>query len=270
MADQPPQLTVEAFVAVVDCAALFDYEAADKEWPRGCNLCDSPISNVMRQRDRYGYPVGVTACQCGLVYINPRMSAAEYRRFYESGVYRRLVSAFHGREINAETIQPEQRKYAEELADFLAPHVGGAETLLDVGGSTGVVARVLSERYGLSATVLDPATEELVHANGLSTLRGQVEDVDIAGRYDLITLCQTVDHLLDIAGTLRKLRDCLTRPGLLFVDAVDFNRTREIKIDHPFNLTEDTMASFLARAGLVEVARDRAPDGVHVRFLCGR
>ena len=35
-------------------------------------------------------------------------------------------------------------------------------------------------------------------------------------------LCQTVDHLLDVAGTLRRVRELLTDDGVLFVDIVDF------------------------------------------------
>ena len=69
------------------------------------------------------------------------MTAQAYGRFYD-GVYRPLVSAFHGRLIDAHTIQAEQREYAVERAAFLRPFVAGAGlgTMLDIGGSTGVVA----------------------------------------------------------------------------------------------------------------------------------
>ena len=56
------------------------------------------------------------------MFLNPRMTAAAYGRFYD-GVYRPLVSAFHGRLIDARTIQAEQRDYAADRAEFVRPFV---------------------------------------------------------------------------------------------------------------------------------------------------
>lgn len=267
---------------VMDYETIFDYEAQPKQTVDACNLCGRAAFGGPRF-DRYGYLLGATTClACGLVYLSPHMTAEAYHQFYESGAYRRLVSAYHGREINAETIRGEQAVYAGELCDFLAPHVERQELwnvahrmaaigrLLDVGGSTGVVARRVAERFGLDATVVDPAARELAHAEHLHRVLGDAESFQPEGEYTLITLCQTIDHLLDPMGVLKKLRGCLSEKGLLFVDAVDYDVTRQIKIDHPYNFTEATMAEMLKRAGFREVARERAPDGVHVRFLCER
>ena len=87
-----------------------------------------------------------SACRrCGLVFLNPRMTAAAYGRFYD-GVYRPLVSAFHGRLIDAHTIQAEQRDYAARARRVHAPvprRGAGLRRMLDIGGSTGVVAASL-------------------------------------------------------------------------------------------------------------------------------
>ena len=56
--------------------------------------------------------------RCGLGFLSPRLTAAEYGAFYED-VYRPLVSAFHGRRIDAETVQDDQRGYAAELVELL-------------------------------------------------------------------------------------------------------------------------------------------------------
>jgi SAM-dependent methyltransferase len=256
---------------VTDYRAIFDYEAQPKQEVR-CNLCNStwaePVGNG---QDRYGYTVGaLECCRCGLVFLSPRMTKEAYARFYADGTYRKLVSAFHGREINAQTIQPEQLVYAMELADFIGPFIGQAETLLDIGGSTGVVAGYLAQKFALVGTVLDPAPQELEQAHGLLKIESTVEDWEPNGRtWDVITLCQTVDHLLDPMGTLKKLRGALAPGGLFYVDIVDYDKTRTIKIDHPYNLTRPTMAKYLAKAGFAGpyVPYDDAPDGVHCRFV---
>jgi predicted O-methyltransferase YrrM len=263
-------------------AALgYDYAAEELEPVPHCNLCGGSSFEILARRDRYGFPAQAVACErCGLVFLHPRLSAAAYARFYE-GVYRPLVSAYHGRLIDARTIQDEQRAYAVERAAFMRPLLAGAglETLLDIGGSTGVVAAHFARAFALEGTIIDPAPLEVAEASrlGLETVTGLVEAHDFGDRrFDLVLVCQTADHLLDVGGTLRRIRSLLTDRGLLFIDIVDFRAAcrREgsmeaaVKIDHPFSLTPATMEAFLARAGLAVVRSGAAADGLHVGYAC--
>lgn len=263
-------------------AALgYDYSAQPREAVSACNLCGGTLFVVLTHRDRYGYPAQAHACRgCGLVFLNPRMTAAAYGRFYD-GIYRPLVSAFHGRRIDADTIQAEQHEYAAERAEFLRPFVAEArrKTMLDIGGSTGVVAHDFAKEFGLDGTLIDPAPLEVEQARrlGLETITGLVEGHDFGDRrFDLVIVCQTVDHLLDVAGTLARIRRLLAAGGLLFIDIVDFraaylrNRSVEdaIKIDHPYYLTQETMEAYLRRAGFTIARADYAADHLHVSYLC--
>ena len=236
---------------------------------------------TLTHRDRYGYPASATACsRCGLVFLNPRMTPGAYIQFYD-GVYRPLVSAFHGRQIDARTILDEQQDYAVDRADSVRPFLagGGRKTMLDIGGSTGVVAAHFAREFGLRGTLIDPAPLEVEHARalGLETITGLVETHDFgSSRYDVVLICQTVDHLLDVGGTLRRVRGLLTEGGFLFVDIVDFRaaylRNGSVedatKIDHPYYLTQDTMRAYLRRAGFSVVHEDYAADHLHVSYLC--
>ena len=255
----------------MNAAAVFDYRSQPKEWaPCVCNLCGRRYRHDCGRRervDRYGYEVGVVECLCGLVFLYPRMTREAYAEFYAHH-FRPLLSALYGEPFTAKTIQASQRCYAEPLVWFLSPHVKPG-TLLDVGGSTGVVARRLAERFGLKATVLDPAGDELLEAEGMERIPALVEEWDPAGRtWDLITLCQTVDHLLDIAGTLKKLKGCLAPGGHLFVDIADYNRRPTLKIDHPYYLTPKTIEAYFDRAGLRVVRVHAVKGDYHVRYLC--
>ena len=141
-----------------------------------------------------------------------------------------------------------------------------------------MVADALARRFDLRATVIDPAPLETVEAQalGIETVEGLVEGIDLGTRrFDVVVLCQTVDHLLDVAGTIRRVRELLTPSGLLFVDIVDFRAAYlrnwsvedAVKIDHPYYLTEATMAAYLQRAGF-EIARaDYAADHLHVSYV---
>ncbi len=261
--------------------AALGYDASGQqiEAPPGCNLCGlggpggRPVE--VARRDRYGYPARFVVCRrCGLGCLSPRLTASAYADFY-SRVYRPLVSAYHGRRIDSETVQDEQRVYAAELAGFLMPWLGsGIATVLDVGGSTGVVAGELSARLGARATVLDPAPNELAvaRAAGLETVAGFAESFDPGGRqWDLVLLCQTIDHLLDIAATLAGLRRMTAEGGNAFVDILDVGFVLErtgtieatVKIDHPYYLTAATAAAFFTLVGYAVVAERLADDGHH-------
>jgi hypothetical protein len=237
----------------------YDYGAQAKVRPPACNLCGTRGHAVeVAARDRYGYPATFVVCRCcGLGYLCPRLSARQYAHFY-SEIYRPLVSAYHDRRIDAETLQHEQRGYAVDLGAFLLPLLPSSpRTILDVGGSTGVVARV-------------PDELAVARDAGMETVAGLVEDFNPGERrWDLVLLCQTIDHLLDVRGTLAALRHMTAAGGHAFVDIVDLDvllrRTgcieRVIKIDHPYYLTRSTAVAFFALAGFTIVAERLSDDG---------
>src|SRR5687768_1573528 len=94
-------------------AALgFDYAGQPKNAVERCNLCGGQRFVGITHRDRYGFAASAACCGgCGLVFLDPVMTADAYGAFY-GGTYRPLVSAFHGRLIDAMTIQDEQQEYA--------------------------------------------------------------------------------------------------------------------------------------------------------------
>lgn len=62
-----------------------------------CNLCGRDDAQTVAQRDKYRLELTSVMCRhCGLIYLNPRPTAAIYRKFYEEGgapdsVYHRQV-----------------------------------------------------------------------------------------------------------------------------------------------------------------------------------
>jgi SAM-dependent methyltransferase len=242
-----------------------------------CNLCGASRLVEVARRDRYGYPIALAVCaRCGLGFLSRRPTAASYAAFY-GDIYRPLVSAYHGRRIDAETVQDEQRAYAVQLRDFLAGTLPAEPaSVLDVGGSTGVVAAAFA-RDGVRPTVLDPAPDELAvaEAAGMEVVEGFAEDFEPGGRrWELVLLCQTIDHLLDVDATLRAIRGLLAPGGHAFVDILDVSwvlaRQGTIeaayKVDHPFYLTRATALGYFARAGL-EVVGERMADDGHWGFV---
>lgn len=262
-------------------AVGYPYDNQPRTFLETCNLCGANNWVQITHRDRYGFCAPTTVCgTCGLAVLNPRMLPGAYGEFYDRW-YRPLVSAYHGRIIDAVSVQEDQKKYAHELGEFVAPFLTGrrGESFLDVGGSTGIIALYLSELFGLNPTIIDPAPDEIEEADkyGLNTITALIEDWDPAGQqFDVVGMFQTIDHLLDVHKTLVKIRQIIKPDGLFVVDIVDFriaylkNRSLELatKIDHPYGLTESTMEAFLARTGFSIQRRAYSADGHLVAYVC--
>ncbi|MBU4460258.1 MAG: class I SAM-dependent methyltransferase [Verrucomicrobia bacterium] len=263
-------------------AALgYNFAAQESAFVETCNLCAGDRWTILTHRDRYGFPAQTAMCdRCGLAVLNPRMTAAAYARFYAS-IYRPLISAFYGRQMDARTIQAAQQAYAEEMERFLAPFAppGRTRSFLDVGGSTGVVAAHFARRFGFRGTVIDPAPDEVAEARalGIESVEGFVETWDPGGRtFDVIGLFQTIDHLLDVSATLAKIRRILAPGGLFVLDIVDFRAAclkrgsveDATKIDHPYSLVEETAEAYLARAGFAPLRRAYSADHHLVAWIC--
>ena len=247
------------------------YDTAPKEVVQSCNLCGGQRFLPAGLIDRYELIAPTVRCSaCGLRFLLVRMTELAYRTFYMQGHYRKLLSVHYGKDITAHSIEAEQAVYAERLSTWLAPHMSEVASglLLDLGGSTGVVAEHLCEAFDLDGTVVEPSAEEAQRAasRGLNTVAVTLANFPTTSHYNLVTLCQTVDHLLDIKADLARIRKWVAKGGLLFVDFVE---DCPAKIDHPFYLNTDTMHAYLIQAGLKRVAMERSVDGIHMNVLAG-
>src|SRR3990167_5003806 len=130
-----PSATADSYVD------LFDY-AAQPVMEIVCPLCgtDNPSSP---QTDRYGYAIGLSACRCGLTYLNPRMSAARYVTFYQTA-YRPLASRFCQIDTTGPVADRAGRHRGRLIGRALAESGIRAMALLDVGGGSGVVTREIA------------------------------------------------------------------------------------------------------------------------------
>jgi ubiquinone/menaquinone biosynthesis C-methylase UbiE len=262
-------------------AVGFPYALVPKQRLDECNLCGSKRLVEVTTQDRYGFPVGLSVCECcGLTFINPRMSDEHYQDFYK-GTYRALIAAHSGQDHSIADLEVSATRYAGGMLQMVAEFMVGrqGQCLLDIGGSTGVVAAALKGAFGLSrAIVLDPCLSELKAAEkrGCMTIHGTAESLCAKnGPVDVITLLQTVDHLLDIRGTLQTIRALLHKDGLFVVDIVNwqtmldrFGLVPSIKIDHPYYLTQETFESYLVRAGFAIAQAFMSEDERHVTYLC--
>jgi uncharacterized UPF0146 family protein len=249
-------------------ALNFDPQSLPRETVQHCDLCGANSQQVISWIDRYGFCERFVLCEnCGLIFLNPRLTAEGYEVFYEK-YYRPLVTALKGTPETPQSIIPGQRRYAEYVVRFLksGQHLKEGLKVIDIGGSTGIVSAAL-QNQGLDCLVLDPAPDELEVARGLGlrTERGLIETWDSGDwRFDLALVCQTVDHFLSVHGALEKIHNILVPGGLLFLDVTDFESRarchddfrRILKVDHCYYLSDTTIRAYFAKTGFEVVLVD--------------
>jgi hypothetical protein len=175
--------------------------------------------------------------ECFLVYLRRTFTYDGAATFYAEH-YRPLVNAWHGK--------PDGYAWTAETDAYRArckrlwPKVKPGEWF-DVGG--------------------DDCNPE--HGTGL------IETMEVTRQYDLVTCCQTLDHLLNPVAAFHKFAQLVRRGGHLWVDFVDYGRTREIKADHPLNWgTLPLVRAIMPAFWKIELWRDI--DDRHVGVLMER
>lgn len=267
--------TVRERVAAVG----YDFYVQQKDTIFWCPLCGDGGGISRSSEDRYGFGATTMQCRsCGFLYLSNRLTREGYADLYAHW-YRPLVNAFSGFETTIEQLQEHQVLYAQAMANACSSLAAKPyrRTALDIGGSTGVFADELRKRWGYRVAVLDPAPDELAKATDreFEVIPGLVEDFDTDRQFDLISMIQTVDHLLDPVAALNKVHKWLSPHGVFLIDFVDytvianaFGIEQAIKIDHPLYFTAKTAELLLALTGFEPVIAGRTQDRRHMVYVC--
>ncbi len=227
-----------------------------------CNICGSPRRAILANQDRYGFPARTALClHCGLIYVVDRFTPNGYAQFYNDGCYRDLISGFKGKKQTIERIDKAQIAYTQTLLTSLSGLIpsGSGARLLDIGGSTGLVANEFRKQFDLQATLLEPSPAEAAAARklGLNAVVGSLEQFYSEEPFDVILLCRTVEHLFDLKVALTRIHNLLKPHGVFYCDIAEFMEIcrREgppeacCKSDHTFWLTQETARGIFASLG---------------------
>lgn len=208
---------------------------------------------------------------CGLIYLMDRFTQDGYSEFYHDGAYRKLTSSFAGSVATMDDLQADQAAYARNLVRFLEARVPRHKgvRLLDIGGSSGEVAKELVTRFGVEGTVLDPSRHEIEAARrlGLSGIVGSAETWETDENFDIVMLCRTIEHLFDLRATMAKIRRFLSPGGLFYCDFLDYMELCRMtgapqtvsKVDHCYWLTLPTAPAAFRAMGFEIVSLHVVP-----------
>ena len=192
--------------------------------------------------------------RCGLRFREPP-SQSEIEEFYKSVYHEKMVGVAD--EERTRTYRLENLERIKALKRF-CPN----GSVLDVGCSRGHLASQLSEAgYDVfGADLSEDACSEAARLLGSDHVHcGPIEDLPakFGERFDAVTLMDVIEHVEDVARSLRAIRDCLKEGGILFL------RTPTLR--SPFYKVADW--SYFFTAGLYKGAVLRVYHAEHLYFF---
>jgi ubiquinone/menaquinone biosynthesis C-methylase UbiE len=217
---------------------------------------------MSRRDERFTF---VRCRDCGLVYLDPRVPAGDIGAWYGPDYLPHRGQAAWGR-YAAFAAEGQRRtdRVRVRLVTRAAPLLPPSR-VLDVGCGRPTFLEALHRRAGVRGVGLDFSDAgwreepERWRAAGLELHRGRLEELSLAGPFDLVTMWHALEHDYQPLGTLRRLRAMVRTGGTLVVEVPDHDGvTRRLHGSswagyhtprHTAVYTRTTLGAMLQRAG---------------------
>jgi SAM-dependent methyltransferase len=217
-----------------------------------CLLCGSDSDTFVHFENHYGESGEdryLICKKCGLVFQSPRLTEEDLDAFYASQ-YRLFMQ---GSEEPTEKDLIIQRARAQHLLDFVRGRVSSVSSCLDIGSSSGLLLKKFKEAFGCEVLGIEPGDAyrtfsqslDIPALDSLETLEKEWE-----GKFDLIILAHTLEHLDDPVSTLMGLRERWLSPkGFLLVEVPNLYGHESLELAHLTAFTPATLKSILVKTG---------------------
>lgn len=185
-----------------------------------CNLCGSDRYEVHLVRGDLNLFLGgefrlVKCVGCGLVYLNPRPCVDELPLLYKDN-YDQFTIAVSDEPSILTRLERYYGLYKRCRSILYYQRHG---RLLDIGCATGDFLAAMSKHPGWELYGIEIAASASEYARsrlGLDVRTGTLEKVEFPEKwFDVVTLWNTIEHLSDPLGTLRKIHRLLKPQGLV-------------------------------------------------------
>lgn len=192
--------------------ALRDYVPEERA-ESSCRACGEIGRPIFRKR---GFDFAECP-SCGCRFVVGNLPTLEYDEGYFGG------DSFGGYPAYLQDRDLIVENFARRVG-WLTPHARGRR-FLDVGAAYGLLVQAASEA-GFDAVGLEPARGcgDWAKAElGVEMMAGTVEDAEIEPEsFDVVTLIDVIEHVVDPGAALRRIRTWLRPGGLVVIETGDF------------------------------------------------
>jgi len=218
-----------------------------------CDLCGGSNFALVSERDRKGQPLRTVLCEaCGLLVHESVPTVEELQQFYA----REYRLSYHGE------LSPSDRRvlrawesgrsYVKTLRNFMQP----GERVFEIGAGIGCTVRAFAEA-GFAASGIEPGRgfQEFARKQlQVDVQLGDLEDLELKPRFDVILLVHVIEHLRSPREALERIHALLAPGGRLFVACPNAAQPRPqphklFHYAHIYNFTAETLLTLARRCG---------------------
>jgi len=221
--------------------------------PLAC-LCGATTRQAIQiaRKERHGLPQDTWMCrQCSLIYLSPYLDQQSLTRFYQED-YRNIYDGAHQ---PAGLLFQKQRIAGDQIISALRAEPLKNLRVFEIGcGAGGILSQFKSTGCDVSGCDLDQRYVRYGQDQGLTLHLGSFLDLPLKGSYDLILLCEVLEHMPEPALVLRKALNLLSPQGSLYIEVPLCTPHHELAAQlqnaHVWYFDEPTLKAYLETQGL--------------------
>lgn len=233
---------------------------------RTCEICSGTRLRLLH-RQAFVIPgaqtlghYNVVCCEdCGFVFADDISSQPMQDDYYESS----------GRHLHAAKVPAGLAEAHRAFFDFITVHLPGLDkdaAVLDIGSSMGHFLNLFKPAGYRDLLGLEPsaaASELAREIYGIEVVPSALEGFDPGKRFDLISMCGVLEHLVALDQALERVAGLLAQDGHVFIavpDAGSFGAQPprepflEFALEHINFFTRDSLDNLFGKHGLRRIA----------------
>jgi 2-polyprenyl-3-methyl-5-hydroxy-6-metoxy-1,4-benzoquinol methylase len=209
-----------------------------------------------RAGERFTNPIGFSFACCpvdGTVYMDPVPTDETLRELYNSPAMTFLWTK--DREPDDVPPRPKDGPELDALLRML-PAETSRRRLLDVGCATGGFLATAQVRFEVAGVEINGKTAEVARRHGYAVTTGTISDLPAGERFDVISLLQVVEHLVDPASVLRGAVAHLKPGGHIYLSTPNIaSASFEVLRERHVHVASFGHVSLFGQPGLAALAR---------------
>ena len=148
---------------------------------------------------------------CGLIYVNPRLTRKNLAKLYETEYFSYYV------DTNSKAHKKREETFKIEIAEL--ERLTEGRKILDVGCGGGFFLASLDNSWQKYGTEINPAAVEYGKKLGLNIHKGNLKEANFPqGIFDVVKLRGVIEHLPDPISELYEIYRILRKGGLIAVN----------------------------------------------------
>ncbi|MFT3752547.1 MAG: class I SAM-dependent methyltransferase [Paludibacter sp.] len=222
-----------------------------------CPGCAAAVTDAVALFTKHGV-VHQQCRQCALVYTAQTLNESADAAQYDDTAFMQAYATLKRHPLYARLEQGKARYYLQQAQQ----HHAHLHTVLDIGASTGGVMAA-AQALGLEGYGIEPDRAQAQHLQSRHGARFATgyfpQDLPADWpRFDLVTLLDVLEHMVEPVSFLRQIRTQLSPDSLLLVQVPNYHSllvqlegaaNSNFCVGHWQHFTAQTLSQLLARAG---------------------